>query len=133
DREDLGTVVSGYLRFGRLSVGDRVVVGPFPSSEDDPRGLAQDGQQLSGGDGLSISHPSSAELSRIALRNAVSASAIKGEWHDARVVSIRNLRLPVRTLETGQAGSIGVVFETPDGESESPDGPFGPRRAAVPR
>ncbi|KAK2073109.1 hypothetical protein P8C59_007415 [Phyllachora maydis] len=47
-------------------------------------------------------------------KNAISASSIKSEWHDARIVSIRNLRLPVQTLEPGQVGSIGVVFDTPD-------------------
>src|SRR5690606_26023548 len=61
----------------------------------------------------SSSHPSSSELARIAARNAISASKIKGEWHDATVVSIRNLRLSVHTLEAGQVGSVGVVLDQP--------------------
>jgi GTPase len=32
---DTGVVVAGYLRFGQLSVGDIVVVGPFPTELDD--------------------------------------------------------------------------------------------------
>ncbi len=37
-----------------------------------------------------------------------------------RIVSIRNLRLPVQTLRAGQVGSIGVVFDTPkQGEQEA--------------
>lgn len=112
---DLGTVVAGYLRFGTLSIGDKVVVGPFPSDEDDPRGTTPD-ERISAGTGggvygLSPSHPSSAELSRAASRNTVSASATNGEWHTASIVSIRNLRLPVQTLTAGQVGSIGVVFD----------------------
>ena len=35
---DSGTVVAGYLRFGRLSLGDVVLIGPFPPDEDDARG-----------------------------------------------------------------------------------------------
>lgn len=110
--EDMGTVVSGYLRFGRLSVNDKVLVGPFPS-EDDLRTMPiEDRPSL--GHGLSVSHPSSGELAKIASRNAVYASAIKGEWHPARVVSLRNLRLPVKTLEPGQVGTVGLVLEIPD-------------------
>lgn len=125
NQSDLGTVVSGYLRFGTLSVGNKLVVGPFPSEEDDQRGLTPDDRPSPGNYSLSISHPSSSELNRIALRNAVSASAIKGEWHSATVVSIRNLRLPVQTLQGGQAGTIGLVFNLPkdktsDGALERP-------------
>jgi hypothetical protein len=104
----LDIVVSGHLRFGQFSVGDKIVVGPFPPEDDEPRELTPEGRQSPSSYGLSISHPSSAELARIAMKNAVSASAIAGEWHDAQIVSIRNLRLPVSTLEAGQAGSIGL-------------------------
>ncbi|KAF4976929.1 hypothetical protein FZEAL_6464 [Fusarium zealandicum] len=107
-----GIVVSGHLRFGQLSVGDKIVIGPFPSEEDDPRGSTPEDRPSPGSYGLSISHPSSAELARIATKNAVSASAIAGEWHDAQIVSIRNLRLPVLALEAGQAGSIGLVIRS---------------------
>ncbi|KAK0733510.1 hypothetical protein B0T26DRAFT_24213 [Lasiosphaeria miniovina] len=106
---DLGTVVAGYLRFGTLSIGDRVIIGPFPPVGDESRDKTPD--DASGADGLSMSHPSSTELNRIAVKNAVSASAIKGEWHSASIVSIRNLRLPVQTLTAGQVGSIGMIFE----------------------
>jgi GTPase len=110
---DLGTVVAGYLRFGSLSIGDKVVVGPFPSDEDDSHGTTPDDRGVANSYGLSVSHPSSAELSRAASRNAVSASATSGEWHTASIVSIRNLRLPVQTLTAGQVGSIGMVFDPP--------------------
>ncbi|KAK3906959.1 GTP-binding protein 2 [Staphylotrichum tortipilum] len=118
---DLGTVVAGYLRFGSLSIGDKVVVGPFPSDEDDSHGHTPDDRSGVGGNsyGLSISHPSSAELSRVATRNAVSASATSGEWHTASIVSIRNLRLPVQTLAAGQVGSIGMVFDPPQHDNNN--------------
>jgi GTPase len=108
---DLGTVVAGYLRFGSLSIGDKVVVGPFPSDDDDPHGNTPEERGVPHSYGLSPGHPSSAELSRVASRNAVSASATSGEWHTASIVSIRNLRLPVQTLTAGQVGSIGMVFD----------------------
>lgn len=125
---DMGIVVSGYLRFGQLSVGDPIVVGPFPSEDDELKGLTPEERPSPGGYGLSISHPSSAELARIAIRNAVAASTTKGEWHNAKIVSIRNLRLSVRTLEAGQVGTIGVLLDIP---AKSPsDNPVGRGREA---
>ncbi|KAF4961941.1 hypothetical protein FSARC_9932 [Fusarium sarcochroum] len=121
-----GIVVSGHLRFGRLSVGDRIVIGPFPSDDDEPRGSTPEGRSSPGSYGLSISHPSSAELARVAAKNAVSASAITGEWHDAQIVSIRNLRLPVLTLEAGQAGSIGLVIQSLSNNSQNGDSDSNP-------
>ncbi|KAM0299051.1 hypothetical protein HYE67_009344 [Fusarium culmorum] len=106
-------VVSGYLRFGQFSIGDKIVVGPFPPEDDELLDRTPEGRQSPSSYGLSISHPSSAELARVAMKNAISASAIAGEWHDAQIVSIRNLRLPVSTLEAGQAGSIGLNIRSP--------------------
>ena len=108
---DLGTVVAGHLRFGRLSIGDKVVVGPFPPDDAESRVATPDERPSPGGDGLSTSHPSTSDLGRIAALNAASASATSVEWYGATIVSIRNLRLPVQTLEAGQVGSIGMVFD----------------------
>ncbi|ROT37323.1 GTP-binding protein [Sodiomyces alkalinus F11] len=130
-RSDLAIVVSGYLRFGQLSVGDAIVVGPFPSGGDDPKGTTPDERPSPGGYGLSISHPSSAELAKIAIRNAVAASAIKGEWHNAKIVSIRNLRLAVRTLEAGQVGTIGILLDLPPPKDSADNSE--PRPRDVPR
>lgn len=112
EEADHGTVVAGYLRFGHLAVGDRVLVGPFPP-DDDSRVITPEDRGSPGGEGLSLSHPSSSELGRLAMKNAVPASAIKGEWYNAHIVTIRNLRLPVRSLGPGQAGTIGIVFDMP--------------------
>ncbi|CAG9939444.1 unnamed protein product [Clonostachys rosea f. rosea IK726] len=118
EAEARGVVISGHLRFGDLSVGDEVVVGPFPPEEQDSGDFRTDDKASPGNYGLSISHPASSQLAKISLENAVSASTIAGEWHKARIVSVRNLRLPVRTLKAGQAGSIGLVLE-PDEVSTS--------------
>jgi GTPase len=110
---DMGIVIAGHLRFGRLVVGDSVVVGPFPAeSEEEDSSTVNPGPRSSPGSfGASLTHPSATELVRAASRNLVSASVTKGEWHNARIVSVRNLRLPVHTLEAGQVGTLGIVFE----------------------
>jgi GTPase len=149
---DSGTVVGGYLRFGSLSVGDNIVVGPFPvdgdafldNSDSDrcdtqtpPLGSMSKpspGGRVSGSPDLgrfTRSNPSASELARIASRNAASASVAVGEWHNAHIVSIRNLRLPVHKLGTGQVGTIGMVFDLP--EEEVSDGPFEKPPPQVPR
>lgn len=109
---DRGVVVSGHVRFGSLSVGDGIVVGPFQPEDDESRGarMAVADRPSPGGYGLSISHPSSSELTRMLANACVPASTVPGEWHSAQIVSIRNLRLAVRTLEAGQAGSVGIAF-----------------------
>jgi GTPase len=145
---DTGTVVAGYLRFGSLSIGDRIVVGPFPADHDS--GSDDDAYvALSSSHGRktfrryvndetdlaldwSSSHPSASELSRIAKRNAPAPSAPTGEWNNAHIVSIRNLRLPVHRLEAGQVGTIGIVFDMLD-EEEVSNGPFERLQPQAPR
>ncbi|KAI0385784.1 hypothetical protein F5Y04DRAFT_156775 [Hypomontagnella monticulosa] len=112
-------VVTGYLRFGRLSIGDKVVLGPFPGDDEDTGALVPK-DYPSPGYGLSLPHPSSAEFARLSSRQTLSASKIEGEWRQATIVNIRDLRLPVQTIEAGQAGSIQVVFDNSDEEASDP-------------
>ncbi|KAK0746127.1 hypothetical protein B0T18DRAFT_324749 [Schizothecium vesticola] len=122
---DTGTVVAGYLRFGNLSIGEKVVIGPFPPEDDESHGSTPDGRLTPGtACGLSLSTPPSNDLSRIAARSAMSASAIKGEWLTASIVSIRNLRYPVQTLAAGQVGSIGIVFDGAKGDEHRTGDPI---------
>ncbi|KAI2613895.1 uncharacterized protein GGS25DRAFT_469505 [Hypoxylon fragiforme] len=109
-------VVTGYLRFGKLSIGEKVVLGPFPGDDEDA-GALMPNDHPSPGYGLSIPHPSSAEFARLSSRQILSASKIEGEWRTAMIVNIRNLRLPVQTIEAGQAGSIQVVFDEDNKEA----------------
>ncbi|OBT53615.1 hypothetical protein VE04_06615 [Pseudogymnoascus sp. 24MN13] len=120
-----GTVVAGHLRFGSISVGNNIVVGPFPAdsgSDDETLNLTLDDRHL-------IRRPRS--RARAARREAASASAPPGEWHNAHIVSIRNLRLPVHNLQAGQVGTIGIVFDIP--EVENPADPFERRPTQAPR
>ncbi|KUI57251.1 GTP-binding protein 2 [Cytospora mali] len=113
EESEHGTVVAGYLRFGHLAVGDRVLIGPFPP-DDDSMVMTPERRASPGGDGLSVSHHSSTELNRLVMRNAVPASTTQGEWYNAHIATIRNLRLPVRLLEPGQTGTIGIIFDMPN-------------------
>jgi hypothetical protein len=131
DQKDSGVVVAGHLRFGSFSIGDSIVVGPFPAEPDvfdnppDKSGLRSSPASFG------ASHLSPLEMSRVASRNAISASVTSGEWHNARIVSIRNLRLPVHTLNSGQVGTIGIIFD--DVEGEVSNGPFERAPLTVPR
>ncbi|KAH8676817.1 hypothetical protein BGZ60DRAFT_468683 [Tricladium varicosporioides] len=130
---DSGIVIAGHMRFGRLSVGDTVIIGPFPAEgdeEESPPGKS--GAQSSPNSfGNSLGHPSTTEVSRIASRSMVSASVTKGEWHHAHIVSLRNLRLPTHSLEAGQVGTIGIVFDLLD--EEASNGSFERSRPTAPR
>ncbi|KAH6675513.1 GTP-binding protein-like protein 2 [Halenospora varia] len=131
---DSGVVIAGHMRFGRLSVGDTVVIGPFPAEgdEEDSSPTKFGARSSPNSFGTSLGHPSTTELSRIASRNMVSASVAKGEWHHAHIVSLRNLRLPIHSLEAGQVGTIGIVFDLPD-EKEVSNDPFERPRPTAPR
>lgn len=120
---DAGVVVAGHLRFGTLSVGNIAVVGPFPAESDEfETPSRQTATRPSPKLGSSLAHPSTTELSRIASSTTVSVHVAKGEWYKAHIVSLRNLRLPVHTLQPGQVGTVGIVFEIP--QEESSNGPF---------
>jgi len=89
-----------------------VTAGPFPAETDDnePSQDTSSAQSPPNSVGSTLFHRSATDLNRIASRNT-STSLAKGEWHHARIVSIRNLRLPVHALEAGQVGTIGVAFD----------------------
>ena len=114
---DAGNVLSGHLRFGSLSVGDSIVVGPFPADLEE----TDSPPNRSGSLGASLARSLSAEFLGSELRKLQAASTAKGEWHNAHVISIRNLRLPVHSLEAGQVGTIGLRFDLPE---ELSNGPF---------
>lgn len=111
DTQQPGVVVSGHVRFGRLAIGDLIVIGPFPAHEsqsDSPPHKVSLPTRL----GDVLLQPSTTDLAGIASREP--ASVAKGQWHNARIASIRNLRLATKTLEAGQVGTLGLVFEKLD-------------------
>ncbi|KXJ95958.1 hypothetical protein Micbo1qcDRAFT_231103 [Microdochium bolleyi] len=132
-RLERAPVVTGYLRFGKLTIGDQIVLGPFPADDDESVAFVPQ-DHPSPGYGLSLPHPSSAQYARLNSRHSKSASAVEGEWRAATVVNIRNLRMPVQTLEAGQAGSLQIAVHDAS-SSDTSDSESAPERArnAAPR
>ncbi|MCJ1316487.1 hypothetical protein MMC15_001808 [Xylographa vitiligo] len=114
-------VLSGHLRCGSLSVGDQLYIGPFTNdttydnSKLDMRRTWSFPVQASGSPRSFNSprarqRPLSGDYLSADLHEDSSAS-FRGEWKLVRIVSIRNLRLPVRKLLAGQVGTVGIEFE----------------------
>ncbi|KAA8564345.1 hypothetical protein EYC84_011289 [Monilinia fructicola] len=81
-----GSVVAGHLRFGRLSIGDSIVIGPFPADSDNDCSLQSFPRFSPISLGTSHTYSSAAtELSKIASRNTPAASVTKSEWYNAHI------------------------------------------------
>lgn len=110
-----GTVLCGYVSCGAISIGDMLTLGPFlcESNEDSPGGSSlrystsfpnstTQPQPSSHGYSKSIPSPQRSPASK------PRSSMLSARWQWVRVISIRNLRLPTRSLLAGQVGTIGV-------------------------
>jgi hypothetical protein len=109
-KDDRGIILCGSVRQGRISVGDRLVVGPIspdPRIENESSNTLASRSKTSNGRSFSedvIPHrPRTLEANK-----AKSQSAPQSYWQEVRVVSVRNLRLPAKTLSQHQVGTIGV-------------------------
>jgi GTPase len=100
---DRTAVIGGYLRYGRLSVGDELLLGPYPMdvcSDDSDSGSGQ------------LSLPKSRSFPGALNKTHARNPSLKGrhtEWRRVRITSLRNLRLPVRTLYADEVGTMGIV------------------------
>ncbi|KAI9835001.1 MAG: hypothetical protein M1819_002724 [Sarea resinae] len=118
--ENACSILSGHLRHGSLSVGDELIVGPFPTDVnhgEDPLAHAN------GTPSPRFSTPrlkSSPRLSPRAISSPTAPIRAAVEWRRARILSIRNLRLPVSTLVVGQVGTVGISILPEDDESQVP-------------
>ena len=103
-----GAIVSGHLRYGTIAVGDELLLGPLSR---DYTAVEPDGSRLL--DPSSIA-PVQAELRRpiVSLNHEEHLPRGHGCWKTVRVVSVRNLRLPVRRLMAGQVGTVGFTLQT---------------------
>jgi hypothetical protein len=104
---DGSAIIGGYLRYGALSIGDELLLGPYPvdiSSDDSDSGSGTQPRKSS-------SIPTSRSFPGALNTKSKSPSARGGhvEWRRIRITSLRNLRLPVRTLHAGQVGTMGIV------------------------
>jgi GTPase len=118
-QENKGVVLCGLVRHGSISIGDELVVGPIaidPPAEDGsshPSFRSRTDNFLSSSPGPRSfrSRLSSGDFSTSFSQGSFPGkSRFSGhaECQRVRVVSVRNLRLSVRTLMEDQVGTIGI-------------------------
>ncbi|KAL5343608.1 hypothetical protein BJX70DRAFT_352985 [Aspergillus crustosus] len=118
-QQSQGVVLCGLVRYGSISVGDEFVIGPalFNSSSDN--GGSPGAQRLRPDRrsdqltqyGSSRSRPTSGDFSSSFPPNSYPgrvSPTVHAHWQRVRVVSVRNLRLPVQKLTEDQVGTIGI-------------------------
>ncbi|KAL9107054.1 MAG: hypothetical protein Q9227_008000 [Pyrenula ochraceoflavens] len=84
-----GIVVCGHLAHGTVFIGETLLVGPFRADNE------------------------------TAAASSSQTPRTSSFYHPITILSLRNLRLPVRSLLSGQVGTIGIALENPP--SPSPD------------
>jgi GTPase len=105
DAEMRTIVLSGAVRYGRVSVGDELLVGPFQmksSTSPQHRQNSRARPQLS-------SHYAAHSASPDPSMMSASAPSADHEWYKVRVCSARHLRLPTNTLAADQVGTLAVI------------------------
>lgn len=119
-----GIVLCGRMASGTISVGERLALGPFDTISGDRTSQERHGS-LTGSSTpqkLAVSAPTARTSSENVLRLATNGEAVKqhgdreGAFVSVRIVSIRNLRLPVRSLLPNQVGTIGIEPLATDSE-----------------
>jgi GTPase len=101
-------VLSGGMRYGKISIGDEIVVGPFPTDGLEGAEHLESSPAFIQRPHIPTSRSFPGALSDCGVTSK-HATASNREWRKVQVRSVRNLRLPVRTLQSGQVGTIGVV------------------------
>jgi GTPase len=104
-QENRGMVLCGLVRRGGISIGDEMVIGPIlvdTSNDQGNEAQAPGGSLSRSGPGPSGDFPASLPQSSLSGKDP------QAKWQRIRVVSVRDLRLPVRRLVTDQVGTIGI-------------------------
>ena len=116
DNATYGTILSGYLRFGKLDLGDKMLIGPCTMDTSNETHSIPEMHRASSFPGLIKGSPKAVTLAHdglgFASGNHGPHSALAPDnaqhWQEVRVSSLRNLRLPVRELLAGQVGTVGI-------------------------
>jgi GTPase len=117
--ESRGMVLCGLVRHGSIAIGDEMTLGPIlvdttADNEKEPTPLSL--LSRSSGPGPSAGFPASFAASVLAKDPSAQA-----KWQRVRVVSVRDLRLPVHRLKQDQVGTIGIeVLASPPEEGNMP-------------
>jgi hypothetical protein len=94
-------VVSGHVRYGQLSLGEELLVGPYTTDVD--------GKDIDAAAVNRLQIPTSRSFpGALGVDNSLPLASLGQEWRKIRITSLRNLRLPVQTLFAGQVGTIGI-------------------------
>ncbi|RVD88760.1 uncharacterized protein DFL_002933 [Arthrobotrys flagrans] len=112
------TVLGGHVKYGQIKMGDKLLLGPFPSLScsrptTPASSFAEHGKFLSRSPNMSPGKHSHDNLAPEEI----------GEWKMVKVVSIRKCRLPVASLMAGEVGTIGLCQWS---EVPAPDAPSHP-------
>jgi GTPase len=114
-----GIIVSGRLRCGTISTGDRMVLGPFSGQEHLEDSEDSDERPVR----RTSAHMPTSRSFPGALRDSHLMPPyfnLPGqEWRTVKVTSIRNLRLPVHSLQADQIGTIAIVPDHADKKTAS--------------
>ena len=106
---DKGVVLCGHLAQGTISVGDSLILGPFSTESVSSESHQAPGMRRSSSYSVSLGNSSPKSFPRLGTgQSGDFKGRVISVFAHVRVVSIRNLRLPVRTLLEGQVGTIGV-------------------------
>jgi len=114
-RADSKIVLSGHLRYGSISLGEKLYIGPFTAestSEDSKLEMHRARSYPGQPSGNFPSTPPRVQT-RLLSGDYTSRGArpiFECEWQLVQVTSIRNLRLPVQRLLAGQVGTVGIEF-----------------------
>lgn len=110
-----GSVVCGYLRYGELAIGDESLLGPLTGEKRYDDSYSRPALPVNSFPPMPPSpvgrrnHPYNGVLNLSWTDTVETRREAQTDWQTVRIVSIRNLRLPVHKLLEGQVGTIGIV------------------------
>ncbi|KAL2815768.1 hypothetical protein BDW59DRAFT_153684 [Aspergillus cavernicola] len=118
-QQNHGVVLCGLVRYGSVSVGDELIIGPVMSNAQSDNWGSPITQRVrpdrrsnhASQCGSYRSRPPSGDFSSSFPHNSSpgkTSPSIQVHWQRVRVVSVRNLRLPVQKLTEDQVGTIGI-------------------------
>lgn len=113
-----GVVLSGHLRYGEISIGDHLLVGPLPVNAFSEAAQRLEMDQVGSDPSivqairqtLKMSHHDRRSWSEEDVADTFNEHKLASAWRKVRVESLRNLRLPVRKLLAGQVGTVGISW-----------------------
>ncbi|OOF98906.1 hypothetical protein ASPCADRAFT_204613 [Aspergillus carbonarius ITEM 5010] len=125
-KETHGVVLCGLVRYGAISAGDELLVGPLSDHGSCLQRRRSRSEKRTDGTQQSSSYrsrPASGDFSTSFLQGSLPGKTsfpIQALWQRVRAVSVRNLRLPVQKLTQDQVGTIGIEPLPPTADGAPP-------------